>query len=267
MANQDPLIDYHILQHTEELRSVMLNHSVDEIYGLMTTLLPAAASKLTAQLDAVQRRALLDRLEDLNLAELILSASTTDFYAIIVMLNDERIARLLRAVDGKNRIRLKRLLENRANTVSTRMSSNYLACSVLDSIEHTLSRIARTRPSGTEPIYVVDDSGRLVGEIDPYLLIQHRGGTETLQTLAQKTSHLQTGSHLQSVAKSALWNGKCFLPVVDLEDRLVGTLSIHTLDLDDANVRTPMQLPLLIGTEFIRLLADISVTVFGSRQE
>jgi Mg/Co/Ni transporter MgtE len=266
MIKQDPFLNHHILMHAKEVHRLLSNYAIDEIYKLAASLPQGTAARLIAQLETGPRDSILGRFDASELGDILAEAATEDLHIISAVLSEERIAAVIHDADAENRIKLQMLLEHRKNTVSMRMTSNYLAFVHGNSIEHTISSVANTRHIGSQPIYCVDGVGDLLGEIDPFVLMQNRGSSKPLETLLQATPQLQASSSLLSALDADLWAGRKYLPVIDLQNRLVGTLSIEELKQVHGSFSTPEQLSALVASEYIRLMGDLAMALFGSQR-
>ena len=84
--------------------------------------------------------------------------------------------------------------------------------------------------------------------------------------ITRSCPHLYAASELHSVLDAQIWTGRRYLPVVDIQERLVGCLSV--LDLEDYRPigHSSVELPVMIASEFIHMLGDLAVALFGSRR-
>ncbi len=266
MNKQDLFVNHHIMVHGKEVHRMLSGFGTDEIGSLAVTLPHTTAARLIAQLELGQRDTILGRFDDALLGDILTEAATEDMHIISAVLSEERIAALIHSAEGEKRLKLQMLLEHRKNTVAMRMTSNYLAFIHGNTIEHTIARVANTQHIGIQPIYCVDAAGCFLGEIDPFELMQNRGSSKRLETLLQVVPQLQSSSSLLSALNADLWAGRKYLPVIDLQNRLVGTLSISELKQVHGSFYTPVQLSTLIAGEYIRLMGDLAMLVFGTRR-
>jgi Mg/Co/Ni transporter MgtE len=266
MINQDPFLNHHILMHAKEVHRLLSNYTSEDIFNLVSALPHATAARLIAQLETGPRDAVLGRFDESQLCDVLTESATEDLHIISAVLSEERIAAVIHSADGEKRVTLQMLLEHRKNTVAMRMTSNYLAFVHGNSIEHTISSVANTQHIGIQPIYCVDGAGGLLGEIDPFVLMQNRGSSKSLETLLQATPQLQASSSLLSALNADLWAVRKYLPVIDLQNRLVGTLSIEELKQVHGSFYTPVQLSALVATEYIRLMGDLAMAIFGGQR-
>ena len=264
MNKQDLFLNHHIMVHGKEVHRLLSGYSTDEISSLVNSLPHSTAARLIAQLELGQRDTILGRFDDAELGDILSEAATEDMHVISAVLSEERIAALIHSAEGEKQLQLQILLEHRKNTVAMRMTSNYLSFVHGNTIEHTIASVANTQHIGIQPIYCVDQAGCLLGEIDPFEMMQNRGSSKPLETLLQLTPQLQANSSLLSALNADLWAGRKYLPVIDLQNRLVGTLSINALKQVHGSFYTPVQLSTLIAGEYIRLMGDLAMVVFGN---
>lgn len=224
------LTDAYIEQFPQEVMEALELAPVPEIVQLLQTQPPervarilrglstALATTALLQLKPGRVQQILAAMEPVGAALLLGSVDETSRQSLLAML-DTGLARELQDIMSYPDGSAGRLMQPRATSIPARLT-----------VRQVLNRLRQVPARDTAVLVVTDDSGKLAGLVDLGDVVHADPGTR-LQELLQITSPVRVNALTprEEIVDLFTNNRLRLLPVVDLEDRLLGVISQSTV--------------------------------------
>ena len=185
------------------------------------------AGRAVLELDEADLREFLAQLDDATIAEICKSSAPDDAADLLDALDDERRERILEILGAAQGANLESLLEGEEETAGSLMNTEFLAVSE-DLIVGQAIELIREYPRKETFFYVycVDADGRLVGVLSLRSLILASPDTQLKSIMVQSVLRTQIDSSPEEVARIVSKYDLLSVPVVDLQNRLVGVVTV-----------------------------------------
>lgn len=185
---------------------------------------PRAAAALPL-LAAAHSRALMGALDDRTAADLVAALPTTDAARLLRHLAVPARERILDGLAERSEIR--RLLDFAPESVGARMATGVITVTETDTVGFALESVRRQaeRSSDIAAVFVVDASRRLVGRISIRNLVVQPSDAPVRAVMLPATVRTSAGEGQEQAAERLVRHRLDCLPVLDADDRLIGTLS------------------------------------------
>lgn len=221
-------------------------------YTKIARLHPADIADIVEQLDPAQRAEVIESLDVETAAEAISEADPEVQVAIIESLDSERASDLLEEMEPDEAAdilqdlpdkrteeileqmepdeaaEVKQLLEYDEETAGGLMTPEFVAISEHFTAEEAIQYLRELQPKAENVyyVYVADDEGRLTGVISLRDLIVAQPETPVSEFMARNVLSVDVHVNLEEVAQMLAKYNLLALPVVDSENRLLGTITI-----------------------------------------
>ncbi|MGI9228243.1 MAG: magnesium transporter MgtE N-terminal domain-containing protein [Gammaproteobacteria bacterium] len=227
----DPILLAYASDRPREVARLLAAARPAEIAELLDQLPAKIAASLIVHLPTRQASRLLKDLKPATIAKLLTSARHEDSVALVSQLPVTRYPTLLNAADGRQQQRaLKHLLDLPLRTLAALVTPDYIRAHA-DTICHELRSELESQTSQTPvPIYVVDDEGVYLGEVNPLSLLIKYAQNYQLRELALYRAPLSGRMNIAAALRFKEWNRNMQLPVVNAKGHLLGAINYWLLE-------------------------------------
>ena len=186
-------------------------------------------------LDPAAQAALVETLGHTELAEMITTLDPDEQTRLFDELPAKVAKRMLASLDLRQRDAAMALLGYRPGSVGRHMSPEPLTASADDTVGDVLRRVraADGGVAGYAAIPVLTQGRILVGVIDLIELLRHDAHEPVASLMDADPVSARTDDDVERIARRSLDHGDLLLPVVDRENRLVGSFPIADAALID----------------------------------
>lgn len=238
--------------------AVLFDEFAEEQQILLFRLLPKEeAAETFVELDNETQEALIRAFSDNELREVLDELYLDDTVDIIEEMPATIVKRIIKNTDSHTRASINTLLKYPEDSAGSIMTPEYVALKKTNTVEDAFKRIRRTGVD-KETIYtcyVTDESRHLIGVVTAKELLLH-DYDDSIEDLME-TNIIYVNTHDDQEAAANLLSKYDFLalPVVDMEHRLVGIITIddaldvlvdeNTEDIQKMNAIVPNEKPYL----------------------
>lgn len=154
-----------------------------------------------------------------------------DAVDLIGDLPHERAVRIMERMNPEQRVEVKRLLEHREDTAGGLMTSEFVSLNKEMTAEQAIDWLRRVRPAADETyyIFVVDNEEKLAGVISLRDLIIAEPAARIKNIMNKNVIYVGTTTDQEEAARIIRKYDLLALPVVDLEDKLVGMVTVDDI--------------------------------------
>lgn len=185
------------------------------------------AARALFELDEADLQEILASLDDPTLASVCSSSAPDDAADLLDVLDEERRARILELLGATQGAKLESLLEGEEETAGSLMNTEFFALDEELSVAHAIDMIRQyPRKESFFYVYCVDADQHLVGVLSLRSLILANPGVLLKDIMVQSVVRTQIDSSPEEVAQLVSKYDLLSVPVVDLQNRLVGVVTV-----------------------------------------
>lgn len=185
------------------------------------------AARALFELDERDLNEILDALDDPTLASICSSSAPDDAADLLDFLDDERRARVLEILGATQGAKLESLLEGEEETAGSLMNTEFLALDEELTVMQAIEAIRQyPRKESFFYVYCVDADQHLVGVLSLRSLILANPNVRLKDIMVQSVVRTQIDSSPEEVAQLVSKYDLLSIPVVDLQNRLVGVVTV-----------------------------------------
>ncbi|HEX7150688.1 MAG TPA: magnesium transporter [Thermoanaerobaculia bacterium] len=185
------------------------------------------AARALLQLDESDRNALLDELDDSTVAAICSSSAPDDAADLLDDLDEDRRNRVLELLGATQGAKLESLLEGEEATAGSLMNTEFLALDEDMTVAQAIEAIRQyPRKESFFYVYCVDANSHLVGVLSLRSLILAKANAPLADVMVQSVVRTQIDSSPEEVAQIVSKYDLLSVPVVDLQNRLVGVVTV-----------------------------------------
>jgi magnesium transporter len=185
------------------------------------------AARALLQLDDRDRDELLDDLDDSTVAAICSSSAPDDAADLLDELDEERRQEVLQLLGATQGAKLESLLEGEEATAGSLMNTEFLALDEDMTVAQAIEAIRQyPRKETFFYVYCVDANGHLVGVLSLRSLILAKANVTLAKVMVQSVVRTQIDSSPEEVAQIVSKYDLLSVPVVDLQNRLVGVVTV-----------------------------------------
>jgi magnesium transporter len=185
------------------------------------------AARALLGLDDEELHAIVDDLDDAALAAICTSSAPDDAADLLDALDEERRTRVLALLGATQSAKLESLLEGEEETAGALMTTGFLALDEDLTVGEAVSRIREyPRKDSFFYVYCTDVEGHLVGVLSLRALILADPGARIGKVMVQSVVRCQVDSSPEEVAQIVSKYDLLSVPVVDMQNRLVGVVTV-----------------------------------------
>lgn len=185
------------------------------------------AARSLLDLDEADLNEILESLDDSTLASVCSSSAPDDAADLLDVLDEERRARILELLGATQGAKLESLLEGEEETAGSLMNTEFLALSEDMTVAQAVEAIRQyPRKESFFYCYCIDADQHLVGVLSLRSLILADPAAELKDIMVQSVVRTQIDSSPEEVAQLVSKYDLLSIPVVDLQNRLVGVVTV-----------------------------------------
>ncbi len=204
---------------------LLLEEDRKRILGLLIEAGKAARSLL--ELDERDLLELLDAIDDSTMAAICSSSAPDDAADLLDYLSEERRANVLEILGATQGAKLESLLEGEEETAGSLMNTEFLALEEDLTVAQAIDAIRQyPRKESFFYVYCVDSDQHLVGVLSLRSLILANPAAQLKDLMVQSVVRTQIDSTPEEVAQLVSKYDLLSIPVVDLQNRLVGVVTV-----------------------------------------
>jgi Mg/Co/Ni transporter MgtE len=181
-----------------------------------------------AELEPEHQIALLESRSDAEAADILAHMPPDDAADLLLELPEERRTRVLGRLPLVQLAKVRALLGYNPETAGGVMIPDFLAVSDAASLSSVLDsvRASDLAPLLTDAVYVVASDGRLVGSVPVVEMLRHDGSQTVGAVLSGRPISVPTHADVPEIAVTMTDYNLSVLPVVDVNQRLVGLVTV-----------------------------------------
>jgi magnesium transporter len=188
------------------------------------------AARALLELDAPELHEILSSLDDASLAEICNSAAPDDAADLLDVLDEDRRQRVLELLGATQGAKLESLLEGEKESAGSLMNTDFLALHEEMSVAEAVEAIRQyPRKETFFYVYCTDAEGHLTGVLSLRSLILASPTTRLADVMVQSVVRVQIDSKPEEVAQIVSKYDLLSVPVVDLQNRLVGVVTVDDI--------------------------------------
>lgn len=185
------------------------------------------AARVLLELDEADLRQMFDELDDSTLAAICNSSAPDDAADLLDTLEEDRLQAVLQLLGATQGAKLESLLEGEEETAGALMNTDFLAIEEEMTVAHAIESIRQyPRKESFFYVYCVDVEGHLVGVLSLRSLILAAPNTQLKSIMVQSVVRTQVDSSPEEVAQLVSKYDLLSVPVVDLQNHLVGVVTV-----------------------------------------
>jgi magnesium transporter len=185
------------------------------------------AARAVLELDEADLDEFLAQVDDATIAEMCRTSASDDAADLLDTLNEERRERILEILGTTQGAKLESLLEGEEETAGSLMNTDFLAVDEEVTIAQAIELIREYPKKETFfYVYCVDADGHLVGVLSLRNLILAAPDVQLKTVMVQSVLRTQVDSSPEEVARIVSKYDLLSVPVVDLQNRLVGVVTV-----------------------------------------
>jgi magnesium transporter len=185
------------------------------------------AGRALLDLDEAGLQEILAAVDDATLASICSSSAPDDAADLLDLLDDERRTRVLQALGAAQGAKLESLLQGEEETAGSLMNTEFLALNEDLTVAEAIEAIRLyPRKESFFYVYCVDADQHLVGVLSLRSLILAAPSVRLRDIMVQSVVRTQIDSSPEEVAQLVSKYDLLSMPVVDLQNRLVGVVTV-----------------------------------------
>jgi magnesium transporter len=185
------------------------------------------AARALLDLDSADLDEIVSSTDDATLAGICSSSAPDDAADMLDVLDDERRQRVLALLGSTQGAKLESLLEGEEETAGSLMNTEFLALNEDLTVGEAIEAIRQyPRKESFFYVYCVDADGHLVGVLSLRSLILASAAARIKDIMVQSVVRTQIDSRPEEVAQIVSKYDLLSVPVVDLQNRLVGVVTV-----------------------------------------
>jgi magnesium transporter len=200
----------------------------DDRNRILSLLIEAGkAARALLSLDESDLNEMLEALDDATLASVCSSSAPDDAADLLDFLDEDRRASILDVLGAAQGAKLESLLEGEEETAGSLMNTEFLALDEELTVAHSIEAIRQyPRKESFFYVYCVDTDQHLVGVLSLRSLILADEAVRLRDLMVQSVVRTQIDSSPEEVAQLVSKYDLLSIPVVDMQNRLVGVVTV-----------------------------------------
>ena len=222
------IVDKTLAADISPVLPLLLEEDRNRILSLLIEAGKAARALLS--LDENDLDEMLDALDDATLASVCSSSAPDDAADLLDVLDEERRARVLEILGAAQGAKLESLLEGEEETAGSLMNTEFLALDEDLTVADAIEAIRQyPRKESFFYVYCIDSEQHLVGVLSLRSLILADPAVRLRDIMVQSVVRTQIDSSPEEVAQLVSKYDLLSIPVVDLQNRLVGVVTVDDI--------------------------------------
>jgi magnesium transporter len=188
------------------------------------------AGRALLDLDESDLNEILEALDDATIASICSSSAPDDAADLLDFLEEDRRTRVLGLLGATQGAKLESLLEGEEETAGSLMNTEFLALDEELTVAQAIESIRQyPRKESFFYVYCVDGDQHLVGVLSLRSLILANPGVQLKDLMVQSVVRTQIDSSPEEVAQLVSKYDLLSVPVVDLQNRLAGVVTVDDI--------------------------------------
>lgn len=222
------LIENYVQRHPGEAAELLNSTTNQEVLYYLKNLPTPAAREVLLRLRSDVATEALETMDKELFRELFPDIDVYTGTILLSRLNQSTINQRLKLLPDKRAGEIQELMSYPPNSAGFLMDTRIITFHPEDTVGGVLRRLRTLTDQRLAIIYLVDDMGKLLGKT-PLEVIAISEPTETLEHLMQPTLSVHVMSPMEEVVELQKKHKLLNLPVVDLEQKLLGIIRNNTL--------------------------------------
>ena len=238
----------------------------EDLKRIMALLIESGkAGRALLHLDAPDLREIIDSIDDATLAAICNTTAPDDAADILDLIDEDRRQRVLALLGSTEGAKLESLLEGEEETAGSLMNTEFFALDEDLTVADAIEAIRQyPRKESFFYVYCIDVEGHLVGVLSLRSLILADPVTRLRDLMVQSVVRTQIDAPPEEVAQIVSKYDLLSVPVVDLQNRLVGVVTVDDV-IDVIQEQAEEDLLHLAGVDASERIATPAVTSFKMR--
>jgi magnesium transporter len=217
--------------HSADIADLLQQLDVEEQIVCLKRLDTTRAAEVLAELDAKSGQALLTLLSDHEVGKILEELPSDDAADLISSLTPEKTERVEALLPSEDREDIQELLEFGANTAGGLMQVERVSVRDDSSMQEAVDVVRRAAEDveSLQRVYVVNETGRLVGELSILDLVIKPPASRVRDVMQRSTMAVPVDMEQKQVAAMFAKYDEFTLPVVDGQGRLVGRITMDDI--------------------------------------
>lgn len=269
MADIDPLTSDFARKHPDTFARILAHGDQTEIVNVLERLPSSLASSIVSRLPSPLADAIVA--SDQESAERWLAdAPYGDAVGLLGRVPRERSLAMVNSLaDRERRRRLLRFLKYPAHSVGALVSDALVRLSADTPASDALKELRAVKADDPGPIVVLGSDGRYHGVLNLWSLIAHDPPVGRVRDYASSVPAIHPETSLSYAARDTNWNYYNWLPVVDHEQRVLGTVSrdrvLGSMTHAAAHLHRGNEMVTVLASEMLRVLGALLDRILGGR--
>ena len=221
----DPVLADFAERFPDSFANALRQGSDDEISAIVSSLPPQSIASVVARLPAARLRSLLDSGEH-SPRDWLEDAPFDDAIMLLSRMRRERRITLIGSVrDRRLKRRFMRHQQYPRHTTGFYVEDTFLRIDIDTPVSAAVDELRSDERDDPPLMVVVDNSGRYVGVLNPWHLMNNRLGNQRLSEHVEYIQPIAPETPVTAAAEHEGWLDHNWLPVVDNKHRVLGALS------------------------------------------
>ncbi|MFH1256195.1 MAG: CBS domain-containing protein [Candidatus Diapherotrites archaeon] len=214
--------------HPADLADMMDSMTATERSIIFESLDEKKAAATLAQAKPAVQKTLVRGAKAKQIENAIRKMQTDEIVDLVQLVSREDGARLLNAIDPKIAVQVKKLLTYSKESAGSLMTTTFISIPKNFTAQQTIDHLRKTLQDfhRTYYIYVIDEENHLVGSISLRKLIITAPEKTIGEFMDEKIVNVKVDEEIENVAKLFSKYKLLALPVVDSENRLIGSITV-----------------------------------------
>lgn len=256
----DPIIELFAGSHPADVAKRLASASDVELNKFLNTISPANGGKVLAKLDSPRLRSSLATLEPLLLGSILQESSHDDSLLIIAHLENSRYAEIVQATGDENNLS-DRLYAFSDRTVGSIAGPDFVAFRKGKLVKDVIIELDVATESRNMPIYATNAEGALLGQVPAISVMLRKNENLEIEKLSELIEPLNDRMTASAALESPQWLEYSILPVVDIDRRLVGTVTrkqlMHLADTTETRAQTIEEMVTDLTSSYLSTCANL----------
>ncbi len=219
----DPIIEEFARAHPGDVARLLGNKDISELVEFLATVAPTTAARIMSRLSSLPLGAALGAMPPGQIGNLLKHSSHEDSLTLIAHLPNGRYTEIIEASEHDSDI-ASRLYSFAEQTLGAVAGPDFIAIRSGKLVANAREELSAKDPSDV-PVYITSESGELLGRLPALVLLPGPRDSIEVDRLMVKAHPLPDGMALAASLDARQWQSASVLPVIDAENRLLGTVS------------------------------------------
>lgn len=212
---------------------------VDDIRDFLIGLPGPDLARVASQMSSLALTRLLAELTPGQLASCLTEASSSDASALVAHIPGRDYQKILDAADGGQKSRLQDLFGLHRLTIASQTTSDFIRVTPGLSCQEVDDQLGHADQQEDLPIFVVDDQSRYLGLVPILAILADHNEDSRVGKFMIEVPPIRAESSIKSVLSLPEWYEYPCLPVVDADNRLLGSVAASDLRRADSLEHEP----------------------------